>query len=550
MAHADRPRLYRATHPARMRTPADDPRLEPDARVPRLPLLRAASMPDAPPLVAHAQAGIELQTRAAHDAAAAAAERAAQLATLAELKQALTKTLPLLGVRVAARDAAALAAHPAVQPHVFRSRRSKHIAPDHADPACRVVQLGVADAHELPADALHAITSTGGTLVPHPVVLDWDYWSVDQILHAILPAELEEGAPSAYSAVGHIAHVNLREEYLAHRYLIGQVILEKTPRVRTVVNKLDTIDTEFRVFAMELLAGEPEFRAVVSESGCEFELDFRTVYWNSRLHTEHARLVHTFQPGQVVADVMAGVGPFAVPAAKRLCWVLANDLNPECHAGLVHNAARNRTRRVESTCMDGRAFIRHAVMRAWDAQFPAPRPEDFQSGRGRRKAERARQAAAQQAPPEAAAQQQAPLEAAAQQAPPPPPPPAPRRLVDHFVMNLPASAITFLDAFRGVYTALEAHAGAALHAELDARRGAPGLEPLPMVHVHCFTKALDAPAEDICARASAALGLGADERLVLGATRDLSLHLVRSVAPNKDMYCLSFRLPRSVLFAK
>jgi tRNA (guanine37-N1)-methyltransferase len=26
------------------------------------------------------------------------------------------------------------------------------------------------------------------------------------------------------------------------------------------------------------------------------------------------------------------------------------------------------------------------------------------------------------------------------------------------------------------------------------------------------------------------------------------LHLVRRVAPNKDMYCLTFRLPRSVAF--
>lgn len=54
-------------------------------------------------------------------------------------------------------------------------------------------------------------------------------------------------------------------------------------------------------------------------------------------------------------------------------------------------------------------------------------------------------------------------------------------------------------------------------------------------------------------RASNALGLAKNERLVApgnaDATPDLSLHLVRSVAPNKDMYCLSFRLPRSVLFA-
>ena len=27
-----------------------------------------------------------------------------------------------------------------------------------------------------------------------------------------------------------------------------------------------------------------------------------------------------------------------------------------------------------------------------------------------------------------------------------------------------------------------------------------------------------------------------------------SIHLVRSVAPNKDMYCLSFRLTREILF--
>ena len=45
------------------------------------------------------------------------------------------------------------------------------------------------------------------------------------------------------------------------------------------------------------------------------------VYWNSRLESEHKRLVDGFRPGQVVVDVMAGIGPFAVPAAQRGCTV-------------------------------------------------------------------------------------------------------------------------------------------------------------------------------------------------------------------------------------
>jgi tRNA (guanine37-N1)-methyltransferase len=123
------------------------------------------------------------------------------------------------------------------------------------------------------------------------------------------------------------------------------------------VNKLDSIDHVFRFFKMELLAGEPDYIvehvgaswvSVLSiltrlkhESDCRFTFDFTKVYWNSRLHTEHARLVDLFGPDDVVADGFAGVGPFAVPAAKKGCGVLANDLNPESAKYLNINAQNN-----------------------------------------------------------------------------------------------------------------------------------------------------------------------------------------------------------------
>lgn len=68
------------------------------------------------------------------------------------------------------------------------------------------------------------------------------------------------------------------------------------------------------------------------------------MYWNSRLHSEHDRLVKLFNPSDVVADVFAGVGPFTIPAAKKGCAVFGNDLNPNSAKYMESNATENRVR--------------------------------------------------------------------------------------------------------------------------------------------------------------------------------------------------------------
>ena len=78
------------------------------------------------------------------------------------------------------------------------------------------------------------------------------------------------------------------------------------------------------------------------EGGCLFKFDFSKVYWNSRLETEHKRLVDLFQPGEVVCDLMAGIGPFALPAGKKGVFVFANDLNPECYAYMKKGITQNK----------------------------------------------------------------------------------------------------------------------------------------------------------------------------------------------------------------
>jgi tRNA (guanine37-N1)-methyltransferase len=103
-----------------------------------------------------------------------------------------------------------------------------------------------------------------------------------------------------------------------------------------VINKIDDVGTqsEYRTFQYELLAGDPSLETEIHELNCTFRFDYSKVYWNSRLNTEHERLINKFKKGEVVCDVMAGVGPFAVPAGKRNVFVWANDLNPDSYKGL------------------------------------------------------------------------------------------------------------------------------------------------------------------------------------------------------------------------
>lgn len=115
---------------------------------------------------------------------------------------------------------------------------------------------------DLPEDKLKVIQEENFKVVKHTIDLDYDYWTADQILHSVMPEDLTD-VPSSFTQIGHIAHMNLRENYYPWKTLIGQVILDKNKNITTVVNKTSNIDTTFRFFQMELLAGENNMIAEV-----------------------------------------------------------------------------------------------------------------------------------------------------------------------------------------------------------------------------------------------------------------------------------------------
>ena len=418
-----------------------------------------------------------------------------------------------------------------------------------------------------PYDSKSNSTSLSGQILKivgwttHTISLSYEDWTADEVLKRLLPNTCE--IPSSMEQIGHIAHLNLRDELLPYKYIIGKVLLDKNSgRLKTIVNKVGTIETEYRTFGMEIIAGNSEdgwSEVVVKEEGYSYCLDFRRVYWNSRLGREHRRIVQLIRQDHkskiirqatttssnkakekddsaagsprtgspsppirtIVADMMAGIGPFAIPLTATTkpsqrekktknedllhpesgndkkkksdgndqnngIVVYANDLNPESFRYLVINADKNhcdtKSKKLHKFNMDARQFC-HKLQDEGIA-------------------------------------------------------------VDHFIMNLPKTALEFLDSFRGynVNTAVST---------LSTETGKDGCiddvsqvqaRSLPRVHVHCF--ASKDPVEskkEIWSRCETALGCPLDE-----TDDEVVITEVRDIAPNKNMYCVSFRLPQDV----
>ena len=372
----------------------------------------------------------------------------------------------------------------------------------------------------LEKNTLEKIKDFGASVVPYTMKLDYNFWKANDILKAVLPENLLDDIPTGFAQAGHVAHLNLHEDFKPFGELIGQVILDKNSRVETVVDKIDTIGTKFRTFPLKVLAGKKDLLVEQNESGCRFKFDFENVYWNSRLSTEHERLVDQFKVNEAVGDVFAGVGPFAIPAGKKSTFVLANDLNPESYKYLKTNISLNNTDDfVRPFNLDGIDFIKQSpkLLLEW------AHSKKFITQKRQTKRRRFDTKENSSSPKE--------LHVDKFEIP---------QFFSHYVMNLPDSAVSFLGAFNGLYN----------HPDIrDIIKNTPTFG-LPKLHVHCFEKySPDEQPEP----SLQLLEKRVHQRIINNIGYPIPIkacqfHLVRHVAPTKPMFCVSFELPEEVAF--
>ena len=417
---------------------------------------------------------------ASSDGAAASSAVAPRVHPLPPLDKAqFNQSITVVAFRIPAKQCGVFQQHFRARAHLLHSRPRIGTIIDGPSKDMKYLLLSATSLEEVatyPRETLEFALQTGARAALFTFSLGYDYFSTDHILRQLLPPNIV--VPGGFETVGHIAHLNLSEEQRPYGGVIARVILDKNPHLHTIINKLSSISSEFRVFPMEILGGLDSFVTEVKEHGCTFRMDFSKVYWNSRLSTEHTRLIDLFKPNELIVDLCCGIGPFVVPAAKQLGHqknflrgqpaLFANDLNPDSYSSLCTNLQLNKVAAlVQPWNLDAREFL-------WKVLRPiqlGAKAEGKQDGKDLQSGAVSMDSVYRGVP------------------------------VKHFVMNLPAIAIELLDAFVGLY----------LERVEDTDEQRSTLErlrsqPLPLVHVYCFSHNVTHPAADLVPRIQRALG--------------------------------------------
>jgi tRNA (guanine37-N1)-methyltransferase len=178
----------------------------------------------------------------------------------------------------------------------------------------------------------------------------------------ILPVLAERKGAARYEFEAHPGRESLPRHELVGGIAIMQEddpagakkILASRPSLHTVVYAKGEVSGEYRTREMEILAGIPTTRTHVIEHGHRFTVDLAGAYFSARLSTERQRILAQVQDNELILDMFAGVGPFALTLGAKAGLVVAADINPQAVELMLENIAQGRVRNVLPLLADAR----------------------------------------------------------------------------------------------------------------------------------------------------------------------------------------------------
>ncbi|MGP8078311.1 MAG: class I SAM-dependent methyltransferase [Thermoplasmata archaeon] len=164
---------------------------------------------------------------------------------------------------------------------------------------------------------------------------------VRERLRAAAGSEAARAMPPGYQRLGRVLVLRLPETLRPFYGILGAA-WQAELGVETVLVRTGPIDGELRRPRTEAIAGTQTETEVV-EHGVRWTFDAAEVMFAAGNRTERLRAGRLVQDGEVVVDLFAGIGYFAVPAARsgRPERVVAVEKNPVAVRYLLLNAQRN-----------------------------------------------------------------------------------------------------------------------------------------------------------------------------------------------------------------
>jgi tRNA (guanine37-N1)-methyltransferase len=177
-----------------------------------------------------------------------------------------------------------------------------------------------------------------------------------------VPDRVRPQLPTSFDIVGDLVLIKVPADLRVYGPAIADAILKVHKNVKGVFHD-EGVQGAFRIRQLVPLAGVTRTRTTHTEFATPLAVDLARAYFSPRLANEHDRVARAVQPGELVLDLTAGVGPFTIMIAKlrRAARVIAVDLNPDAVVLLKENVATHRVPdKVEVVQEDATAFLGHA----------------------------------------------------------------------------------------------------------------------------------------------------------------------------------------------
>ena len=162
-------------------------------------------------------------------------------------------------------------------------------------------------------------------------------------LGSLLSTKESDELISAFDQVGNIIIVRIPDSLLSKKKLIGETLLEQVKSAKSIFYQSSSVEGDFRIRNLEILAGDDKTETEYKEYGCRFVVDVKKVFFSPRLSSERIRIAELVNDDEVMVNMFGGIGMFSIIAAKKKkCTVYNIDINPDAVNLCKKNIALNK----------------------------------------------------------------------------------------------------------------------------------------------------------------------------------------------------------------